>query len=122
MTDREKILDLCRRSGVTRITAEYAGYSDSGSIDEPEFEPSGALNPNAYIDSVPSPWQAGKMIERKVVNIIADIFYQLLEQAHPGWEINDGSQGMFTWDIATNKIALEHGENYTSTENYSHEF
>jgi len=122
MTDRQKILDLCRRNGVTVITASYSGYEDSGSIDDPQFEPSGALNLNAPFDTKPHPWRANETMPRNVGDIITDIFYQLLEDRHPGWEINDGSQGEFTWDITKDKISLEHGANYTSTEHFEHEF
>lgn len=122
MTDRQKILDLCRRYSVTAITADYSGYGDSGSIDDPQITPSSAFDLNWLFDSVPHPWHANKLLERNIGNVITNIFYQLLEQAHPGWEINDGSQGEFTWDIATDKITLEHGANYTSTEHFEHEF
>lgn len=121
MNDRQKILELCRRNGVTAITASYSGYSDSGSIDYPQFEPSGALNLNAPFDTKPHPWRADP-IQRSVGDIITDLFYDLLEMKHPGWEINDGSQGEFTWDITKDKISLEHGANYTSTEDFSYEF
>lgn len=122
MTDRQKILDLCRRSGVTQITAEYSGYGDSGSIEDPQFTPDQALNLNAPFDTVQHPWRADETIDRNVSDIITDVFYQLLEQRHPGWEINDGSQGEFTWNITTDKITLEHGANYTSTEHFEYEF
>ena len=122
MTDRKKILDLCRRTGVTTVTASYSGYGDSGSIDDPQFQPDGALNLNAPFDTQPHPWDDSKRLERNVGDVITDIFYQLLEDSHPGWEINDGSQGEFTWNIETDKITLEHGENYTSTEHFEHEF
>lgn len=122
MNTREQLLDLFRRNGVTNIHADYSGYGDSGSIDNPTTTPPKQINMDAPFGNMPHPWRPNETMSRTVGEAITDIFYKLLEQSHPGWEINDGSQGEFDWDITTDKITLDHGENYTSTEHFSHEF
>ena len=47
---------------------------------------------------------------------------RLLDSEHAGWENNDGAEGTFTWDIATNELKLEHTEFYTESNTYEHEF
>jgi len=50
---------------------------------------------------------------------ITDEMFSLLPS---GWEINDGSYGVVTLNIATGQIAIEHNERYTEvrTENFTY--
>lgn len=122
MNIREQLLDLFRRNGVTRVDCNYSGYGDSGNLDDPTFDPPNTINLNAPFARTPHPWYPDQLMEMKVGDAVTNIFYQFLEATHAGWENNDGAQGEFFWDIATDKITLDHGENYMQTEHYSHEF
>ena len=50
---------------------------------------------------------------------IEDVLYEFLPA---GFEINDGSQGTLTIDVAAGTVTLEHGENYTETRDSTQEF
>ena len=39
---------------------------------------------------------------------VQDVFYECLEKLYGGWELNEGSCGVFSWDIGTDKIHLTH--------------
>ncbi|MGB6231140.1 MAG: DUF6878 family protein [Litorimonas sp.] len=51
-----------------------------------------------------------------VSGFLHDVVLDLLGRSHGGWEINEGSQGDLTIDIATGEMHLEHGMNITTTE------
>lgn len=75
------------------LTLKYNGSGDSGYL-ESEFE-SGEAVPNA----------------------IEDWCYNQLERIHGGWEINEGSDGSFTFDFNNMTITLDH--TYNTEENSS---
>ncbi len=119
---RKELLQLLRRNGVTEVHCDYSGSDDSGSIDMPTLNPPGQVNLSAPFMLKAHPWYKDQTLSLSVGDAIREIFYDFLEKKHPGWEINEGSQGEFTWDIVTDKISLEHGSNYTHVESYSYEF
>lgn len=51
-----------------------------------------------------------------VPSSVQDWCYNKLESNHGGWEINEGSQGSFVFDLEDGVISLNHYENYESTE------
>lgn len=116
---RQELVTKLRELGVTKIYCAYSGYGDSGSLDTVQATP--AMDLDMVFDQKPNFWDNNKLNDRSVGEAIHDLFYDLLEQNHPGWEINDGSDGEFTWDITTDRIAIDHGEHYTETHRTSHE-
>ena len=50
---------------------------------------------------------------------VEDFCYRLLENQHGGWEINEGSQGEFIFNIDNNSVSLEHQYNTEETLNYT---
>ena len=50
---------------------------------------------------------------------IENVLYEFLPT---GFEINDGSQGTLTVDVAAGTVTIEHGENYTETRDSTQEF
>lgn len=86
--------------GFTTIKAEYQGSDDSGSIE-------GCV---ALKDPEDDTWSTAKG-QLKIASEeqeIWDLFYRILEHYHGGWEINDGSSGEITLDLATKNLTLEH--------------
>lgn len=71
--------------GIVRL--DYTGGGDSGYIDN-SFDGGG-----------------------RVPSLIEDWCYGRLEENFGGWEINEGSQGFFTFDLNNNIIELEHTYN-----------
>jgi hypothetical protein len=53
-------------------------------------------------EDVPSNYQLREAIQ--------DLCYDLLEQRHPGWEINSGSDGTFVFNVTSEKIKWEHND------------
>lgn len=47
----------------------------------------------------------------QIPNILLDYLYDYLEDFYSGWEINEGSQGKFIFDLTNEQIILEFHEN-----------
>jgi len=50
---------------------------------------------------------------------VEDYCYQVLENMHGGWEINEGSQGTFYFDLEKREVTLEHQYNTEETDSHT---
>ncbi len=99
---RAELLAELRGRGVEEVEAQYDGYGDSGNV-------------NSVVAS-PRRVDIGD-IETRLMDFVWDVAYGL----HPGFEINEGAEGTFTWDIATDRIDVEHAGFRTERDDYLHE-
>jgi hypothetical protein len=98
-SSRVELLKKLRTLGVGTVTADYDGASDRGQIDDPQF--------------------GSHRVPPETHKAVLDLFYDLLEEEHLGWEINEGSYGRFEWDIKADVIRLGHtqrSEEYEETD------
>ena len=88
--EKELLEDMTkwREEGKTEIRIEFNGSGDSGYIDD-----YGHTNDNNERVNLPAVWE--------------DKLYNILENNHGGWEINEGSEGTFTINNAEEKIELD---------------
>jgi hypothetical protein len=80
------VQEVC--DGYNEVELRYNGGEDSGYVESTFEEPS---------ESVPAH--------------IDDYCYKVLEDLYGGWEINEGSQGSFYFDLKNKQIRLEHQYN-----------
>jgi len=52
---------------------------------------------------------------------LLDLFYDLIEVRHAGWENNDGAFGEFDWDLATDCLKHSHSDRFTDYEITEHD-
>lgn len=78
----------------------YSGSGDEGYVDDV----------SGYIDDVEV--GVGHDLERE----LEEVAYDILEKYYAGWEINEGSRGELTIDVAEQKTYLHHGTIVESTE------
>lgn len=82
-------------------TVEYSGSDDDGSVN--------LTNTNKEANPVPP----------HIEHSLEDLCMERLEASHPGWEINDGSQGECDITLSTDRktlhIALRHDEFYSAS-------
>jgi hypothetical protein len=94
-------------NGIEKVYVEFDGYGDEGHFETTEIT-----------------MKAGHEEPVDAENLITDFFAEHLCDAHPGWEINDGSQGDFTAVAPTDEdegsITLSFGSRRTEVdyENY----
>ena len=104
---RTDLLPVFVQHRVASIEAAYSGYGDSGAIDGLQFRDA-----------------AGQRVDR--ASVPQDVFEQLencvYEFLPAGFEIDDGSQGTLTLDVATGRVSIQHQENYTESRDSTREF
>ena len=107
---KNKLKDL----KVESFRVEYSGSGDSGEIEEISYKPN-----NLKIKVDVGTWKKfdQQSFEYKETNepksletFIEDFCYELLEDNHSGWEINEGQSGAIEWDIKENDLS----HNYTT--------
>ena len=89
--ERSELLALLRKANVTFIEAHYDGYGDSGNVSE--------LAPK------PAESKISEFDER-----LRDFVWDIAAMLHPGFEIDDGGEGVLTWDVNRNRIDLDHAD------------
>ena len=109
-TFKNKLKDL----KVESFRVEYSGSGDSGEIEEIHYEPN-----NLKIKVDVGTWKKfdQQSFEYKETNepkplkdFIEDFCYELLEDNHGGWEINEGQSGAIEWNAKENDLS----HNYTT--------
>jgi hypothetical protein len=97
-------------AGVERIHIHYDGCGDSGCIETITYSD----GQGSAIDL------AGKLAMSEAQ--LMDLFYDLTQARHPGWENNDGAFGEIHWDL-TEDDALTHTHNdrFTDYDTTEHE-
>ena len=95
--DLESIVTYMAKNNYKTATINFNGGGDSGYIDDTIYFSNGRNRVSDF----------GKL---------EDYLYDMLEEALPGWEINDGSQGTFTINLEQGTINLALGINTTEME------
>ena len=126
---RDEIFALLRENGVESVDACYDGQGDSGQIDsiraigrDKQIVDLGRIQTSIQItskvwDSENRNWKEIPGADTKtLMEALDDIFYGVLEEQQPGWEINDGAFGNFIMDIAAQTITWEHNSRFTEYE------
>ena len=96
-------------AGIDSVHIHYDGCGDSGSIES-----------ITYTDGQGSAVDlAGKlaMTEEQLM----DLFYDLTQARHPGWENNDGAYGEFDWNLTEDALKHTHNDRFTDYDTTEHE-
>lgn len=94
--NRAKLLKDLRALGVTSVSCAYNGYGDDGEVETPKITPK------------------SKKVKNK--SSLDEFIFAFVYQQFPGFEINEGGQGEFFWNIVTDTIKIDHGQNITEIE------
>lgn len=132
------IADAINRLGIAKVEVTFDGCGDSGQIegmvvfneagDEIEISlESINVGKVAFVrgyqyngDGTTTPIKDVR--NANFGDLLEEICYNLLEQRHGGWEINEGSYGTFTFDFANQKISLTFNERITDVNTTEIEF
>ena len=130
------LFDALDDTKITSIVVEFDGCGDSGqitSIDyydhrnkdqgEPQMKVKGSFvdKHHEWDDKQKKFVEVGGG-EGSVRAIVEQVCYDKLSARHPGWEINEGSYGTFTFDTVNRKIELEFNERVESVRSTSESF
>jgi hypothetical protein len=100
---------VLREAGVARVRVDYDGSGDSGQIEQIGYlgADGAELNLSGTL-SFPE-------------NELMDLFYDLIQVRHPGWENNDGAYGDFEWDLTKDTLYHTHNDRFTDYDTTEHE-
>ena len=124
--NRQALFDVLAQAGVVQVEVDFDGFGDAGQIDGTTAY--GLDSGNDLPDATVSLQQIapdGVSVETRVVPLteaVETFCYEALEEAHPGWEINDGAFGTFVFNVAARTIRLAHHARFTDTVDSTHDF
>jgi hypothetical protein len=123
--NKAALCDALTQAGISVVEVTFDGSGDSGQIETVEAragdtpaelppEPIEFAEPDEHGDARRTMLTPAECIEKFV--------YDLLEETHSGWEINDGAYGEFTFDVEAKTITLAFNERYTDSQYFEHLF
>jgi len=96
-------------AGVKHVHIDYDGCGDSGCIES-----------ITYTDGQGSAVDlTGKLAISE--EQLFDLFYDLTQARHPGWENNDGAYGEFDWNLTDDALKHTHNDRFTDYDTTEHE-
>jgi len=109
--NKTTVFDALAAASITSVFVEFDGEGDSGQIETVMFF-QGEASVETPVTTV-SIQQASHgetetvATEEALQSAIETLCYDYLEEAHGGWEINEGAFGRFCFDVAKCEIELE---------------
>ena len=68
------------------------------------------------------PWKIPAPQPIAIEHEVESLCYEYLEEAHGGWEVNDGAYGTFVFTVADGSVVLDFNLRFSDSENYEHRF
>ncbi len=122
--NKAALFDALAAAGITTVIVNFDGCGDSGQIEAIEVRAGDdeCALPAVEIEIASANWGSAT-IDRQtqpVREAIETLVYDVLNQTHGGWEINDGSYGDFTFDVASRTITLDYNERHMESDYSQH--
>jgi hypothetical protein len=131
-----KVLAALDAAGIKEVEVEYSGSGDSGQIEDTTFVRRNALDAmgeavegveeevvaedqKITVSEETSRFENGgwvkekKDVEKSLKEAVEELCYDYLPG---GWEINEGSDGTFSFDVKAGTISHTHHNHYMETE------
>lgn len=122
--NKSAILATLATAGIDHVVIVFDGAGDSGQIEDVAAFADGNLVdlPSATVDYVVVAWDGSTVDPRAIglADAIERACYDLLEETHDGWEINEGAFGEFTFDVIGDAIRLDYNERIETSEHSGH--
>ena len=114
--NKTALFDALAAAGITTVIVNFDGCGDSGQIEMIEAKAGDDVIPlpTVQIEIASAVWGSAT-IDRQtqpVRRAIETLVYDVLNETHGGWEINDGACGEFTFDVTERTITLDYNERY----------
>ena len=126
--NKAAVFEALAAAGITDVAVTFDGCGDSGQIQEMNAYISGTkveipkgpitiYEPSHIGDEEPL-----ETTENTLSQVLEALCYDCLGERHSGWEIDDGSFGDFTFNVATRVIHLEYNGRFTDVFTEREEF
>jgi hypothetical protein len=122
--NKAALFDALAAAAITTVIVNFDGYGDSGQIERMEVragDEDRAL-PDGEIAIASGQWGSATIDRqtRPVREAIETIVYDFLNQKLSGWEIDEGSYGDFTFDVAERTITLDYNQRHMESDHSQH--
>lgn len=133
-----RIFGALAKHGVATVKVSYDGSGDSGQLNHPTFhnkddeEIHPDLGDATYYRRLPGRYdlKANRLLadtfekvpRATLESVIENVCWDLLQKEHGGWEINEGGQGEFTFDVEERTLSLHHEDNIVEVQVSEHTF
>lgn len=131
-THFDAVMSILRGLGTTRVTVEFSGSGDSGSIDDARLE---GISKDVDLSQIKLDWAIQKAVywpqksswenitetrNMGLDEILKQICNDALDRVGIDWYNNEGGQGELTIDFGSSppKVTLNVGQNVTTTDDY----
>lgn len=116
------LFDALAAASITSVLVIFDGAGDSGQIEEinaTNGQDPAAL-PTGDVEIVTPAWDGSGLERRRcsVRDAIEGLAYAFLEEAHDGWEINEGAFGEFRFGVADRTIELDYNQRIETSEHH----
>jgi hypothetical protein len=115
--NKTAVFDALACTGITSVIVTFDGYGDSGQIasvtayaGKTPLEVAATLVEIQQASYDATPLTAG---QKPLPEAIEALCYDFLEQEHAGWEIEDGSDGQFEFNVPQRVITLSINKKYS---------
>lgn len=99
--EKNDLLEHLRALQISSIEINYDGQGDEGYINDINLYDLGNINVTDH--------------NKNMAEQLDKLGYDLLEEHHPGWEINEGAFGTITINVLTGKISNNYNERYEAS-------
>jgi hypothetical protein len=120
------VFDALSRATITHVVVGFDGEGDQGQMERAAARRDG--KDVEFPDVTLSIWVADfgctelSARELRLQEAVEHLCYGYLEDRHGGWEINEGSFGEFTFDVATRTVTLDFFGRLIDTDYANHTF
>ena len=124
--NKAALFDALAATGITSVLVTFDGSGDSGQIEGINATADGepAALPTVDVAIATPAWDGSGLDHRTlpIADAIERLAYDFLEEAHGGWENNEGAFGEFTFDVGERAIRLDYNERIETSEYHGHEW
>ena len=124
--NKAAVIDALAAAGITSAVVVFDGYGDEGQVEsiEARVGETTVQLPVTSIVMLDADENGTTSSEREMPlnEAIENLCYEYLEEAHGGWEVNDGAYGTFAFTVADGSVVLDFNLRFSDSENYEHRF
>jgi hypothetical protein len=124
--NKAAVIDALAAAGITSAVVVFDGYGDEGQVEsiEARVGETTVQLPVTSIVMLDADENGTTSSEREMPlnEAIENLCYEYLEEAHGGWEVNDGAYGTFAFTVADGSVVLDFNLRLSDSENYEHRF
>jgi hypothetical protein len=126
LRNKATVMNTLAAAGITSAVVVFDGYGDEGQVEsiEARVGETTVQLPVTSIVMLDADENGTTSSEREMPlnEAIENLCYGYLEEAHGGWEVNDGAYGTFTFTVADGSVVLDFNQRFSDSENYEHRF